>query len=124
MDFANSDKGKDYLERLQAFMDERVYPAEKDYEEYRRERGYNDHTCPAGGRGAEERGPLARALEPLPAGRLRPDQPRVRPARRADRALDPHRARRRSTAPPRTPATWKCSTCSVRRSRRRSGCSR
>ena len=46
MDFALSSKAQDYLGRLQAFMDERVYPAEKPYEQYRREKGYNDHTVP------------------------------------------------------------------------------
>ncbi|HUR14727.1 MAG TPA: acyl-CoA dehydrogenase family protein [Mycobacteriales bacterium] len=46
MDFEPSDKAKDYLGRLQAFMDERVFPAEEAYEAYRRERGYGDHTLP------------------------------------------------------------------------------
>ena len=46
MDFALSPKAEDYLSRLQSFMDEKVYPAEKSYEDYRRERGYNDHTVP------------------------------------------------------------------------------
>ena len=46
MDFALSDKAQDHLGRLQAFMDEQVYPAEEPYEAYRRERGYNDHTVP------------------------------------------------------------------------------
>jgi acyl-CoA dehydrogenase len=46
MDFEPSAKAKDYLARLQAFMDERVYPAEGLYEEYRREKGYGDHTLP------------------------------------------------------------------------------
>jgi acyl-CoA dehydrogenase len=46
MDFEPSAKARDYLERLQAFMDERVFPAEAAYEEYRREKGYGDHTLP------------------------------------------------------------------------------
>jgi len=46
MDFEPSDKAKDYLGRLQAFMDERVFPAEEQYEAYRREAGYGDHTLP------------------------------------------------------------------------------
>ena len=46
MDFEPSVKAKDYLERLQAFMDEKVFPAEKDYEEYRRAAGPEDHTVP------------------------------------------------------------------------------
>jgi acyl-CoA dehydrogenase len=46
MDFEPSAKARDYLERLQAFMDEQVFPAEAAYEEYRREKGYGDHTLP------------------------------------------------------------------------------
>src|SRR5689334_8547549 len=46
MDFAPSDKAKDYLDRLQAFMDERVFPAEAEYERYRTEKGYGDHSLP------------------------------------------------------------------------------
>jgi acyl-CoA dehydrogenase len=46
MDFEPSDKAKDYLGRLQAFMDERVLPAEAEYEAYRQEKGYGDHTLP------------------------------------------------------------------------------
>jgi acyl-CoA dehydrogenase len=33
MDFAPTDRGKEFSERLQAFMDERIYPAEAVYEE-------------------------------------------------------------------------------------------
>ncbi len=46
MDFELSPKAQDYLGRLQAFMDERVYPAEATYEAYRQGKGYHDHTCP------------------------------------------------------------------------------
>ena len=46
MDFEPSAKGRDYRDRLQAFMDERVFPAEQAYEDYRREKGYGDHTLP------------------------------------------------------------------------------
>ncbi len=46
MDFEPSAKGKDYLERLGSFMDDRVFPAEQAYKEYRREKGYGDHTLP------------------------------------------------------------------------------
>ncbi len=46
MDFALSPKAQDYLGRLQAFMDERVFPAEQAYEDYRSEKGYGDHTLP------------------------------------------------------------------------------
>ena len=46
MDFELSPAAQDYLGRLQTFMDERVYPAEHEYEAYRRERGHDDHTLP------------------------------------------------------------------------------
>ncbi len=46
MDFEPSPKAKDYLERLQAFMDEKVFPAEHAYEEHRRAAGPGDHTVP------------------------------------------------------------------------------
>ncbi len=46
MDFAPSPKAADYRERLTAFMDEFVYPAEPLYEAYRREHGPDDHTVP------------------------------------------------------------------------------
>ena len=46
VDFAPSAKAQDYLDRLQAFMDERVFPAEAEYERYRAEKGRDDHTLP------------------------------------------------------------------------------
>ena len=46
MDFALSAKAEDYRGRLQDFMDTHVLPAEHAYEEYRREKGYGDHTLP------------------------------------------------------------------------------
>ncbi len=46
MDFEHSDKAKDYLARLQDFMDTKVFPAEREYEEYRRKMGPEDHTLP------------------------------------------------------------------------------
>ena len=46
MDFEHSAKAQDYLGRLQDFMDTQVFPAEKAYEEYRREKGPQDHTLP------------------------------------------------------------------------------
>jgi acyl-CoA dehydrogenase len=46
VDFAPSPKAQDYLGRLQAFMDESVFPAEPVYEAYRLEKGYGDHTLP------------------------------------------------------------------------------
>ena len=46
MDFAHSPRAADLLGRLQTFMDERVFPAEAEYDAYRREKGYGDHTLP------------------------------------------------------------------------------
>jgi acyl-CoA dehydrogenase len=46
VDFAPSSKAQDYLGRLQDFMDTQVFPAEKSYEDYRREKGPEDHTVP------------------------------------------------------------------------------
>ncbi len=46
MDFALSAKAEDYRARLQDFLDTRVLPAEALYEDYRREKGYDDHSLP------------------------------------------------------------------------------
>jgi alkylation response protein AidB-like acyl-CoA dehydrogenase len=46
MDFAMSAKGQDYHKRLTNFMTEFVFPAEKDYDSYRHEKGPDDHTVP------------------------------------------------------------------------------
>ncbi len=46
MDFAPTAKAQDLKDRLQAFMDEKVFPAEALYEQYRRDKGYGDHTLP------------------------------------------------------------------------------
>ena len=46
MDFEHSARAVDYLGRLQDFMDSEVFPAEAAYDEYRREKGPDDHTLP------------------------------------------------------------------------------
>jgi acyl-CoA dehydrogenase len=46
VDFELSPKAKEYLAKLQDFMAEQVFPAEARYEEYRRDKGYGDHTVP------------------------------------------------------------------------------
>ena len=46
MDFDHSAKAQDYLDRMQDFMDTKVFPAEALYEEQRREKGRDDHTLP------------------------------------------------------------------------------
>jgi acyl-CoA dehydrogenase len=46
VDFEPSATARDYHTRLQAFLDEKVFPAEPEYERYRREAGPQDHTLP------------------------------------------------------------------------------
>ena len=46
MEFRISDRARDYLARLQEFMDAHIYPAEPLYAQYRAERGPDDHTVP------------------------------------------------------------------------------
>jgi acyl-CoA dehydrogenase len=46
VDFEHSAKAQDYIGRLQDFMDTHVFPAEKAYEDYRNEKGRDDHTLP------------------------------------------------------------------------------
>jgi acyl-CoA dehydrogenase len=46
MDFAMSAKAQDFHKRLSEFMTEFVFPAEKDYDAYRHEKGRDDHTVP------------------------------------------------------------------------------
>jgi acyl-CoA dehydrogenase len=46
VDFELSAKAADYHARLKDFMDTRVFPAEAEYERYRREKGPEDHTLP------------------------------------------------------------------------------
>jgi len=46
VDFALSAKAEDYSGRLQDFLDTQVLPAEEQYEQYRNEKGPDDHTLP------------------------------------------------------------------------------
>jgi acyl-CoA dehydrogenase len=46
VDFEHSAKAQDYIGRLQDFMDSHVFPAERAYEEYRNDKGREDHTLP------------------------------------------------------------------------------
>ncbi len=46
MDFTPSPAGQEYIERLTAFMDERVYPAEHEYEQWRRAQPADSHEHP------------------------------------------------------------------------------
>ena len=46
VDFDHSPKAQDLIARTREFVDNRVLPAEKQYEDYRREKGHDDHTLP------------------------------------------------------------------------------
>ena len=46
MDFDHSPKALDLLDRMQDFMDTSVFPAEEEYDAYRRAKGPEDHTLP------------------------------------------------------------------------------
>jgi acyl-CoA dehydrogenase len=46
VDFDHSAKAQELLGRMQDFMDTKVLPAEQAYDEYRREKGPDDHTLP------------------------------------------------------------------------------
>ena len=82
MDFELTDRCKEFQERVQAFMDERVYPAEAVYAE-QMAAADDPYLPPADHRGAEGGGAQPRPLEPLPPARgvgPGPDQRRVRAA--------------------------------------------
>ena len=112
MDFAMSAKAHDYHKRLTEFMTESCSRPRTPTTHYRAANGTRRPHRSAGRRGAEEAGQGARAVEPVPAVGVRADQPGVRAAGRAVRVEHRDRARRPSTAPHRTPATWRCCTCS------------
>jgi acyl-CoA dehydrogenase len=46
VDFSPSAKAQDYVERMTDFLEKRIVPAEKEYEEFRRHQGYGDHNLP------------------------------------------------------------------------------
>jgi acyl-CoA dehydrogenase len=46
MDFAPSAKASDYIGGMQSFLDEEVFPAEAEYDAYRRAAGPDDHVVP------------------------------------------------------------------------------
>ncbi|MBA2555269.1 MAG: acyl-CoA dehydrogenase family protein [Geodermatophilaceae bacterium] len=46
MDFEMSHKGRDYVDRMWAFMHEHVLPAEQEYQEFRAARGHDNHDLP------------------------------------------------------------------------------
>ena len=90
MDFELSDRAKDFRERLQAFLDERVYPAEPVYVEQVRAADTPHVHPPIMEELKEEarRRGLWNLFLPDPEHGAGPDEPRVRAARRAARAHD------------------------------------
>ena len=110
MNFELTDRCRDFQERLSAFMEEHIYPAEAVYEEQLRESG-DPHSHPPVMEELKQEAPAARPLEPVPP---RPErfgagltQRRVRAAGGDHAAASPSRPRR-STARRPTPATWRC----------------
>ena len=65
MDFEISDRAKDVRERLLAFMDERIYPAEPVWAAQMSEAGHRARAA-ARGRGAQGGGQAPRPVEPVP----------------------------------------------------------
>ena len=115
MDFEPSERCPEFKERLSAFMDEHVYPAEPVYEQQLRESG-DPHHQPAGDGGAQGEGARRGPVEHVPArrrARRGAVQQRLRAARRDPRPLA-RSPRRRATARRPTPATWRCCTSSAR----------
>ena len=89
MDFAFDARTEELRAELLDFMDEHVYPAEPVFHEQLAALGEPlgvDHR--PGARRTARAGPVARPVEPVPAGRARrrADQPAVRAARRDHRA--------------------------------------
>ena len=112
MDFAYSDKVKTLQRRVQEFMDAHVYPNEHDL---RRAGRGQPLAAAADHGGAQGQGARRGAVEPVPArerARRRAHQPRVRAALRDHGPLAASRPRS-STAPPPTPATWRCSSATA-----------
>ena len=109
MDFELTDRAREFQERLRAFMDERVHPAEETYEQQIADAGDPHFHPPVMEELKEEarsRG-LWNLFHPDPEYGARPDQRRVRDARR-DHAAAATSAPEASTAPRRTRATWRC----------------
>ena len=99
--------------RMVEFMRDRVLPAEAEYLAYRDAGGPGRPRRAAGRRGAQDGGARARAVEPVPAGRVRADPAGVRADRRAVRLEQRPRPRGDQLPGARTPATWSCCTCSA-----------
>lgn len=123
MDFAMSAKGQDYHKRLSDFMIEYVFPAEKDYEAYRHEKGPDDHTVPPViedlKKLAKERG-LWNLFLPAESGLTNLEYAPLAELTGWSMEIAPEVT---NCAAP-TPATWKLCTCSPTPSRASSGSSR
>ena len=121
MDFEPSQRCIEFKERLTAFMDEHVYPAEAVYERAAARVGRPAPPA-AGDGGAQGAGARGGAVEHVPARRrARRGAVQQPTTRRSPRSSAARRSpRRRATARRPTRATWRCSTSSPRRSRRSS----
>ena len=120
MDFAYDTTTTELQERLTAFMEEFIYPAEETFFEQRAKMG-DRWSSPAIVEELKARHAPG-SLEPVPpATRVRRglDKRSVRSARRDHGAQRCGWRRRHSTARRPTPATWSCSRCSAPRAEER-----
>ena len=111
--FSRASAVTELKERLGAFMDEHVYPAEEVYERQIAESG-DPHHHPPVMEELKSQGARGGAVEHVPSRRrVRRGalQQRLCAACRDPRPLG-RSPPRRATARPRTPATWRCCTCS------------
>ena len=118
MVFEPSAKAVDIRQRLQAFMDEHVYPNEPTFRRQIDER--RPLAADADRRRVESKSARRRIVEPVPAGQrvTAPDSPTSN-TRRSARSWGARRWRpRSSTARRPTRATWKCSCATARRAER------
>ena len=125
MDFDYSPRQREWMKRVSDFMDQHVYPAEETYAAQMleaRDKGNPWIVVPV----VEELKKKAKAqgpVEPVPQRertRRRPDQSRICAAVRND-GQGRLRAPKCSTAPRRTPATWKCWSATATQCSRSSG---
>ena len=90
MDFDENARTRELRQRLEAFMDEHIYPNEARF--FRESMELGPVGGVAGGRGAEATGSRGRAVEPVPPeerSRRRAEQPGVRAALRGDGPIAP-----------------------------------
>ncbi len=121
MDFRHSDKGLHWQERVQRFMDEKVLPRSADYwAEVRADHTVQPRTMEEMKAQAKDAG-LWNMFLPGDHGAGLTNLEYAPLAEIMGATCGRPRC---STATPRTPATWKCCTCTGTPSSRRSGSSR